>query len=414
MYICDDWPEMPDGSPFDGKQLLTLVRSGNSPMSRVWDVNLLIRETEEVLGSEVIDIPTVNTGSNFYGFHFKLSNGSDIVARLARADVNMPDYDGFPMDWLISEAQFEEAVYNLLRPVSQIRVSHLLYHRLPVQYPSPRLHLPQDIMGRRLFLFQRGQGENNVWCDLSEEGKACLLAQSASIRASLFSFNPTLDFAATWLLKELFEQKPKSLPIPVAPTREFCTALFTSKIEATIKNVGDMIGWESDNNTVGPIAAAAKQSLLRFIPHTMPAGSEGDQSSFYRLVIEHGDFGIHNMSISTDADGQPLVTSLYDWETACIVPAILSDPRMSVIVDLVIDEDAVPSITRVDDGTTPDEHADIDLFNQTPDYETAIRAGRDARHLWFALRDWRGADPEAYFGELGAWAERRMKELGLY
>ena len=144
----------------------------------------------------------------------------------------------------------------------------------------------------------------------------------------------------------------------MAPTREFCAALFTSKIEATIKNVGDMIGWESDNNTVGPIAAAAKQSLLRFIPHTMPAGSDSDQSSFYRLVIEHGDFGIHNMSISTDADGQPLVTSLYDWETACIVPAILSDPIMSVMVDLVTDEDATPSITRIDDDVTPAKHAE--------------------------------------------------------
>ena len=66
MSFRDDSPEMPDGSAFDGTQLLTLVRSGNSPMSRVWDVNLLIREVEEVLGSEVIDIPTVTKGSNNY------------------------------------------------------------------------------------------------------------------------------------------------------------------------------------------------------------------------------------------------------------------------------------------------------------------------------------------------------------
>ena len=118
-----------------------------------------------------------------------------------------------------------------------------------------------------------------------------------------------------------------------------------------------MIGWESDDNIVGPIAAAAKQSLLRLIPHIMPAGSDSDQSSSYRLVLEHGDFGIHNMSIATDADGQPIVTSLYDWETACIVPAILSDPMMRVIVDLVTDEDATPSITRVDDDVTPAEYA---------------------------------------------------------
>ena len=100
------------------------------------------------------------------------------------------------------------------------------------------------------------------------------------------------------------------LPIPVAPTCEFCVALFMSKIEATIKNIGNMIWWESDNVTVGPIAAAAKQSLLRLIPHIMP--EDINQTSFYSLVLDHGDFGIHNVSITVDVDGQPLVTSLYD------------------------------------------------------------------------------------------------------
>ena len=116
-----------------------------------------------------------------------------------------------------------------------------------------------------------------------------------------------------------------------------------------------MIGWEDDNKTVGPIAAAAKQSLLRLIPHIIPAS--GDQASLYRLVIDHGDFGIHNMSITRDANGQPLVTSLYDWETGCILPAILSDPLMAVAVDLTTDENATPSVTRVPDDTTPSDYA---------------------------------------------------------
>jgi hypothetical protein len=259
----------------------------------------------------------------------------------------------------------------------------------------------------------------------------------------LFNFNLPLEFAAIWLRERLFEQKPELFPIPVAPTREFCIALFMSKIKATIRNIGDMIGWESDNVTVGPIAAAAKQSLLRLIPHIMPA--DNDQTSLYRLVLEHGDFGIHNMSITMDANGQPLVTSLYDWETGCIVPAILSDPLMAVWVDLVTDENAAPSFIRVPDDATPDDRAQYmiwarqyikvrpsfkhrlsqcmnrevtvfsaqALFDQAPSYERAIQAGKDARHLWFALRDWRGDDPEGYFGDLGAWAERRMKELGV-
>jgi hypothetical protein len=92
---------------------------------------------------------------------------------------------------------------------------------------------------------------------------------------------------------------------------------------------------------------------LRLIPHIMPTDS--DQTSLYRLVLEHGDFGIHNMSITRDANGQPLVTSLYDWETGCIVPAILSDPLMAVTVDLVTDENAAPSFIRVPDDATPDD-----------------------------------------------------------
>ena len=127
-----------------------------------------------------------------------------------------------------------------------------------------------------------------------------------------------------------------------------------------------MIGWEDDNNIVGPIAAAAKQPLLRLIPYIMPAeeGNEKDPSSLYRLVLEHGDFGIHNMSITIDADGLPRVTSLYDWETACIVPAILSDPLMAVAVDLVIDENGTPSINRVPDSATPNDRTQYMMWTR--------------------------------------------------
>lgn len=57
---------MPDGSEFDGKQLLTLVRGGSSPFHGVWDVNLLIQEIEENLDTQVVDIPQVYNGSNNY------------------------------------------------------------------------------------------------------------------------------------------------------------------------------------------------------------------------------------------------------------------------------------------------------------------------------------------------------------
>jgi len=183
MAFRDDWPKMPDGSDFDGQQLLPLVRNGNSPFHGVWDVNLLIREIEQNLGTKVIDIPATYKGSNnyvsfslqasfyaeiaFQGFHLKLSNWPDMVARLARGDVNMPNYDGFPIHVQVPEAKFEVAVYELLRSEPNTLASRLLYHRIPVQHDVPRVDPPNDIAGRRLFLFERAEGENNVWGSLS-------------------------------------------------------------------------------------------------------------------------------------------------------------------------------------------------------------------------------------------------------
>lgn len=68
LSFRDDWP-----TDFDGKNLLTLIRTGRSPFHGVWDVNLLIREIEENLDTQVIDIPFFYNGSNNYvfcSFHF--------------------------------------------------------------------------------------------------------------------------------------------------------------------------------------------------------------------------------------------------------------------------------------------------------------------------------------------------------
>ncbi|KAL8412556.1 hypothetical protein RB596_001677 [Gaeumannomyces avenae] len=112
-------------------------------------------------------------------------------------------------------------------------------------------------------------------------------------------------------------------------------------------------GFDIKAQSRDPAAAAAKQSLLLLIPRIIPEG--GDQASLYRLVLEHGDFGIQNTTITTDvATGGPLVTSLFDWETGHIVPATLSDP-MAVAVDLTTDDDAAPAITRVGDETAPSD-----------------------------------------------------------
>ena len=66
-----------------------------------------------------------------------------------------------------------------------------------------------------------------------------------------------------------------------------------------------MIVWEDDEETVGAVALKAKRSLLRAVPLIMPRGIR--EASLYRLVLEHGDFGIHNTSITRDMDGNPPV-----------------------------------------------------------------------------------------------------------
>jgi hypothetical protein len=129
--------------------------------------------------------------------------------------------------------------------------------------------------------------------------------------------------------------------------------LFTSKIEATIKNESDVIGWEDDGKIVGPLVAATKQSILRLIP-LMLLEETSPQPVFYRLVLEHGDFEIHNMS-TVHGEADPEITSLYDWETGCIVHALPSDTMMAVHVDLVADEGGAPSITRVWEETSAED-----------------------------------------------------------
>lgn len=66
MSFRDDWPKMPNGTDFDGRNLLALVRAEKSPFHDRWDVNLLIEEIEKNLCARVNSISYVSGGSNNY------------------------------------------------------------------------------------------------------------------------------------------------------------------------------------------------------------------------------------------------------------------------------------------------------------------------------------------------------------
>lgn len=118
--------------------------------------------------------------------------------------------------------------------------------------------------------------------------------------------------------------------------------MLKAKVEGLIGDIGDRIGWEEDNLTVGPRAFAAKQSLLCLIPLVLP---EGDEEVLYRFVLQHDDFGIHNMSFDVDEAGEIRLTSVYDWETGCILPIILTEIEFSIAgCDLIVNEEGEPSV----------------------------------------------------------------------
>ncbi len=91
-----------------------------------------------------------------------LSDGSYLVARFSRSDVNMPHFDGFPVHVQAFEAKFEAEVYWLLYLVPDVIASSLLYYCLLVYLTTISVEIPKDILGRRLFVFERAEGKSNV------------------------------------------------------------------------------------------------------------------------------------------------------------------------------------------------------------------------------------------------------------
>lgn len=97
------------------------------------------------------------------------------MARLGRADVNMPDYDGFALTWLHNLVEFEAEVNPLIEGVAKLPTSRLLYYRHAEQYPGPKTELPKDISGRRLMVFDMTKGDDFTWSELSESQKVSVV-----------------------------------------------------------------------------------------------------------------------------------------------------------------------------------------------------------------------------------------------
>jgi hypothetical protein len=87
----------------------------------------------------------------------KLSNGSDILVRMSRGDINMPNYDDFHLHTQVLDFEFEAAEYELLHFESNIRASRLHYYRVPAQNGSSSQHdVPREFQDVACF-FRKGR-----------------------------------------------------------------------------------------------------------------------------------------------------------------------------------------------------------------------------------------------------------------
>lgn len=93
------------------------------------------------------------------------------MARVARADVNMPKYDGFLLLWLHNQAEFEAALYHLPEGIAEVPTSRLLYSGHPRQSDRPKTELPKDVSEREVTLFDMRKANSLLWWDTKKTQK---------------------------------------------------------------------------------------------------------------------------------------------------------------------------------------------------------------------------------------------------
>ncbi|CAJ0538698.1 Ff.00g066830.m01.CDS01 [Fusarium sp. VM40] len=427
IYVGDDWPRMRNGTNWDGQNLFELLRKAESPFSPVWDANLLFDEVEDKVGAKVIDVPCVHTGANNYGIHLRLLDQRDVLARLGNADVNMPLYGGFNLRWLHKQVDFEADTNNLLRNDPNVPTDCLLFYRHPIQHYGENSETPKDISGRRLMIFEMAKGEVGAWATLGQQQrgfKMSTLTDAARIRAALLHLDVPSQFVSDWLLWRTFQPEqwmPTELPLPIGATRDFWLAAFKTRIVTMIKEEGDILGWPRDKVIIGRKALDTKEALLRLIPIILP---HGDEAVLYRPVLQHNDFGVHNILNDIIGLDHTRITSVFDWETGSIVPFLFSEITFSIAgCDLILDENGEASVhirsklagepkERVKNQAYSTEFRKI-IKENTPHLEEALQAGKYARYLWIKLKQWKGQDPEDFFGRLGEWAQDLLSKYDL-
>lgn len=70
------------------------------------------------------------------------------------------------------------------------------------------------------------------------------------------------------------------------------------------------------------------------------------------------------MTSTIDEDQKPLITSLFGWDMSSVVPAIFSDLKLGVEIDLVADDYGNPAITRLPHNASTTKRARYKVWSR--------------------------------------------------
>lgn len=80
----------------------------------------------------------------------------------------MPGYDGWTIETMVKRFTLEVKIYELLQGWTKIPTPRLLFARPCQQRTETQKTPPWDTIGRQLVVFERANGESNIWRELSE------------------------------------------------------------------------------------------------------------------------------------------------------------------------------------------------------------------------------------------------------
>ncbi|UNI13915.1 hypothetical protein JDV02_000610 [Purpureocillium takamizusanense] len=313
--ILDPWPTSADGNEWDGKGLLDLVQRGESPFRKSLDIRALIVEIEQSLKSSVLDIPMAYFGAHHFGFHVVLKARSDVIVRVSREDTCNRAYRGSITQQLqLLNSQFELDVYRALVPLGSPFNCGPVYHRDPVLAAARSTSSVRGVSGRRIVVFERAEGEKYDyvrWRALSAEQKSRLLREAADAAARLFEFEPSQAFSSTWMRRRASGLDFQSPPADFPASRQACEVLLKNKVRDTVQRAASNYHGmkKSQLSRLDTLEKTLQQLCSCLLPQPR---SYQDENMLYRFVLDHGDFGIHNMTIApADADNMR-ITSVFD------------------------------------------------------------------------------------------------------